>query len=70
MTKIELPSYLEQSDEVKDRFARMKKRPVALRVKDLNKEFITPQGKVIALKNINLSPLATSLAGTFSAHDL
>lgn len=53
MSKIELPSYLDQSDEVKDRFDRMKKRPIALQVKDLNKEFISPQGKVVALKNIN-----------------
>lgn len=53
MSKIELPSYLDQSDAVKNRFDRMKERPVTLKVKDLNKEFVSSQGKVIALKNIN-----------------
>jgi NitT/TauT family transport system ATP-binding protein len=53
MSHIKLPSYLEQSDAVKDRFARMKKRPVTLQVKNLNKEFVSAQGKVIALKDIN-----------------
>ncbi len=54
MTHLELPSYLEQSDEVKDRFARMKKRPVILKVNHLEKEFFTPQGeKVTALHDIN-----------------
>ncbi|HEY9050225.1 MAG TPA: ABC transporter ATP-binding protein [Gammaproteobacteria bacterium] len=53
MSNLQLPSYLEQSDDVKDRFARMKKRPITLNVKGLNKEFNTPQGKVTALKNIN-----------------
>jgi len=53
MKHLELPSYLEQSPEVADRFARLKKRPVILEVKDLNKEFDTPQGRVTALKNIN-----------------
>lgn len=53
MSNLELPSYLEQNDEVKDRFTRMKKRPVTLEVKNLNKEFITPEGSVTALKNIN-----------------
>ena len=53
MSNLELPSYLEQSDEVKGRFTRMKKRPVTLEVKNLNKEFITPEGSVTALKNIN-----------------
>ena len=50
---IELPSYLEQDEQVKDRFDRMKKRPVTLEVKNLQKEFISSQGKVIALKDIN-----------------
>jgi len=53
MSNLELPSYLEQNNEVKDRFTRMKKRPVTLEVKNLNKEFITPEGSVTALKNIN-----------------
>lgn len=53
MSLLELPAYKVQSPEVKDRFDRMKKRPVTLQVKNLNKEFTTPQGKVTALKDIN-----------------
>ena len=53
MNKLELPSYLEQNEAVKDRFARMKKRPVTLQVKNLYKEFNSSQGKVVALKDIN-----------------
>jgi NitT/TauT family transport system ATP-binding protein len=53
MTRLELPSYLQQSPEVQDRFMRLKQRPVILEVKDLYKEFETPHGKVTALKNIN-----------------
>lgn len=51
---LELPSYLEQSDAVKDRFTRLKQRPVILEVNNLYKEFSTPQGeKVTVLKDIN-----------------
>ena len=53
MSDLQLPSYLEQSEAVKDRFQRMKKRPLTLQVKNLYKEFISQQGKVIALKDIN-----------------
>jgi NitT/TauT family transport system ATP-binding protein len=53
MTKLELPSYLDQSPEVRDRFDRLKQRPVMLEVKDLCKDFDSPQGKVTALRNIN-----------------
>jgi len=53
MSHIELPSYLSQSGDVKDRFDRMKKRPVTLQVKNLNKEFNSAQGKVTALKDIS-----------------
>lgn len=53
MTDLVLPSYLEQSDPVRDRFARLKQRPVILEVKGLQKEFETPQGTITALKNIN-----------------
>lgn len=53
MTNLELPSYLEQSDAVKDRFDRMKKRPVTMQVKSLGKVFKSSQGEVTALKNIN-----------------
>jgi NitT/TauT family transport system ATP-binding protein len=50
---LDLPSYLEQDDEVRDRFTRLKQRPVILEVKGLDKEFETPKGKVKALKDIN-----------------
>ena len=50
MTNSELPSYLDQSPEVKDRFDRLKQRPVTMEVKGLNKQF----GDVTALKDINL----------------
>ena len=53
MHHLELPSYLEQSDEVKDRFTRLKQRPVVLEVKGLNKHFESHQGTVTALKDIN-----------------
>jgi NitT/TauT family transport system ATP-binding protein len=53
MTRIELPSYLEQSDEVKARFNDIKQREVILELKDLQKVFPTAKGDVTALKNIN-----------------
>jgi NitT/TauT family transport system ATP-binding protein len=53
MNKLALPSYLEQSDPVRERFDKLKQRPVILEVKDLCKDFDSPQGKVTALRNIN-----------------
>lgn len=53
MTRIELPSYLEQFDEVKARFDEIKEREVILEVKDLHKVFSTAKGDVTALKDIN-----------------
>jgi NitT/TauT family transport system ATP-binding protein len=50
---LDLPSYLEQADNVRDRFTRLKQRPVALEVKGLGKTFETPTGTVTALKDIN-----------------
>jgi NitT/TauT family transport system ATP-binding protein len=50
---LELPTYLDQDDAVKDRFARLKQRPVALEVKNLGKTFDTAGGTVTALKDIN-----------------
>lgn len=52
---IELPSYLEQADDVKDRFRRMHERPVALEVRGLSREFDSAQGKITALKDINFT---------------
>ncbi len=53
MTARQLPSYLAQSEAVRSRFARLKARPVMLEAKGLNKEFATPQGNVLALKDVN-----------------
>ena len=53
MHHLELPSYLEQSDPVRDRFARLKQRPVVLEVKGLSKEFESSHGPVTALHDIN-----------------
>jgi NitT/TauT family transport system ATP-binding protein len=53
MSIVELPSYKEQSPEVRDRFDRIKQRPVILEVENLNKQFDSKDGQVTALKNIN-----------------
>ena len=53
MKPLELPSYLDQSPEVADRFARLKKRPIILEVNKLTKAFASPQGRVTALKDIS-----------------
>jgi len=53
MHNLELPSYLEQSDAVHDRFKRLKQRPVVLEVKGLGKEFESAHGTVTALRDIN-----------------
>ncbi len=53
MSRIELPSYLEQTDEVKARFDEIKEREVILEVKNLYKYFNTANGEITALKNIN-----------------
>jgi NitT/TauT family transport system ATP-binding protein len=48
-----LPSYLEQSPAVRERFSRLKQRPVILEVRGLYKEFDVNRGRVTALKDIN-----------------
>ncbi|MBR9912313.1 MAG: ABC transporter ATP-binding protein [Gammaproteobacteria bacterium] len=53
MTPIVLPSYLDQSAAVKDRFDRLKQRPVSLEVKHLHKHFDSAGGQVTALQDIN-----------------
>lgn len=53
MKNLELPSYLEQSKPVYERFKKLKEREVILEVKDLYKTFESSQGEVTALKNIN-----------------
>lgn len=51
--KIELPSYLDQSVEVKKRFDDLKQREVILDVQGLGKVFETSKGEITALKDIN-----------------
>ncbi len=53
MKNLHLPSYLEQSERVSERFKKLKEREVILEVKDLYKTFDSQQGEVTALKNIN-----------------
>lgn len=50
---IALPSYLEQSPEVRERFLKMNDRPVVLEVKHLDKTFDSVKGAVQALKQIS-----------------
>ena len=52
-TAVILPSYLEQTQVVKDRFIKLKDREVILEVKGLNKVYKTAKGEVLALKNVN-----------------
>jgi NitT/TauT family transport system ATP-binding protein len=53
MSNLQLPSYLDQAPQVRERFARLKQRPVILEVKDLCKDYDTAQGSVTALRNIS-----------------
>lgn len=48
-----LPSYLDQSQQVRERFDRMKSREVILKVKSLGKTFQTQKRETVALKDIN-----------------
>ena len=48
-----LPSYLEQADAVRTRFDQLKQRDVILEVKNLGKRFMSTQGEVEALRDIN-----------------
>ncbi|RKF50157.1 ABC transporter ATP-binding protein [Paraburkholderia fungorum] len=48
-----IPSYLIQSEAVRERFDRLKSREVILEVRDLGKRFQSPQGECTALNNIS-----------------
>jgi NitT/TauT family transport system ATP-binding protein len=48
-----LPSYLDQSDAVRARFAKLRQRPVILDVKNLNKQYDSAQGPVAALRDVS-----------------
>jgi len=50
---LELPSYLDQTPEVANRFARIYQRPVVLDVKSLGKSYESTHGPVQALRDIN-----------------
>ena len=50
-----LPSYLDQSPEVRARFDKIKEREVILEVRNLGKRYFTAQGEVDALRDINFS---------------
>jgi len=50
---LQLPSYLEQSPAVRERFARIKERETLLEIKDLTKKFESNEGTVTALENIS-----------------
>ena len=54
MSDFNLPDYKQQSPEVRDRFERLKQRPVTMEVKGLTKTFNSHHGEVTALKNIDL----------------
>lgn len=49
----ELPSYLDQSPAVRERFQRIYGREVILEVKGLHKRYASPQGEIEALRDIN-----------------
>jgi NitT/TauT family transport system ATP-binding protein len=51
---LKLPSYLDQSPAVSNRFEKLHRRPVKLKVEDLSKKFDTPKGEILALNKINL----------------
>jgi len=53
MKHMELPDYRQQSDAVRDRFNRLKQRPVLLEVDKLSREFDTPQGRIKALHEVS-----------------
>ena len=48
-----LPSYLDQSDAVRERFARIRSREVILEVRNLGKRYQSVQGETEALRDIN-----------------
>lgn len=50
---ISLPDFHKQSPEVRERFERLKQRPVKLEVKGLHKEFESSHGPVKALQDVN-----------------
>ncbi|HMJ13082.1 MAG TPA: ABC transporter ATP-binding protein [Polyangiaceae bacterium] len=52
---LELPSYLDQAQGVRERFEKLKQRPVILEVKGLTKAFDCAQGRVTALDRVSFT---------------
>jgi NitT/TauT family transport system ATP-binding protein len=55
MNRDTLPSFLDQSEEVRARFARIRQRETILEVRALGKRYRSAQGEVDALRNISFS---------------
>ena len=55
MSTIDLPDYRMQAPNVAARFDRLKARPVALEVRDLQKCFSSPQGELVALQDLDFA---------------
>ena len=53
MSKVQLPSYLDQAPEVKARFDALKQRETMLKVEHLGKKFNSSTGEITALKDVN-----------------
>jgi NitT/TauT family transport system ATP-binding protein len=51
--RIELPSYLDRPPEVADYFAQIEKRKVVLDIENLRREFDSPEGKFVALRDVS-----------------
>lgn len=53
--EITLPDYREQTPEVRERFTRLKQRPVKMEVRNLSKLFAASEGPVTALNDISFA---------------
>lgn len=62
-----LPDYRQQSTKVANRFAELKKRPVKLEVRGLNKIFTSAKGEVQALKDISFKCHRREIMGVIGA---
>ena len=50
---LELPSYLQMESSVRERFARIRERPVVLEVEKLEKRYDTREGSFLALSDVS-----------------
>ena len=67
---IALPSHLEQSEPVRERFERLKQREVILEVKNLGKTYKTAKGEVVALKDIKADGTYQKIADKYFGQDV